>query len=330
MKGWLGLAPLLILLIASTGCDPEWWIDDDSPSNPTCEPPPGACDGLVLGGSATEYPLVMAHGAAGWDDFGLIEYWVGIPKALRDSGYEVHVAEVDPFNHSDVRGPQLAAYIDQVLACTCEEKVNLIAHSQGGIDARYVISTMGYGDKVASLTTVATPHLGTPVADAALGISGPVLQEALDFFLWFAGEFYQDPDNYADFSRALELFSTPGMAEFNELNPNHPGVAYYSWAGRPGIFADGLPGCDTGEVPNPSGFSPIQSLLLPTYTLLGGLSGDDNDGLIPVWSAKWGTFRGCIVADHIRQIGHILGVTPGFDQASFYVGIGDHLASQGW
>src|SRR6185295_1663942 len=73
---------------------------------------------------------------------------------------------------SEVRAQAIAKQIDTILARTGKAKVNLVGHSQGGLDARILASPNGlkYGDRIASVTTVATPHRGTKVADAALGL----------------------------------------------------------------------------------------------------------------------------------------------------------------
>src|SRR5206468_12628217 len=75
----------------------------------------------------------------------------------------------------EVRGAGLAKQIDDTLAATGADKVNIIAHAMGGLDARYVITTLGYGDRVASLTTMSTPHRGAALADFALSLNVPAI-----------------------------------------------------------------------------------------------------------------------------------------------------------
>ena len=77
--------------------------------------------------------------------------------------------------------------------------------------------------------------------------------------------------------------------------------------------------------------------LVPFADVVGKRDGDrpslPNDGLATVASAKWGTFRGCIPADHIEQLGqHSLpdvNVRTGFDIARFYTNVAGDLAEQG-
>src|SRR6185369_9552458 len=86
---------------------------------------------------------------------------------------------VDPFNSSDYRSDQLIAHVEEILAETGKEKVILIGHSQGGLDARAVASKRP--DLVAAVMTVATPHHGSPVSDIALGlVDDPIASSLLD------------------------------------------------------------------------------------------------------------------------------------------------------
>src|SRR5262249_30577462 len=130
---------------------------------------------LAPPGLGPPYPIVLIHGMAGFRNIGPLDYFYGVPDALRKDGHDVWVSRQAPINDADVRGAQAAAYVGQVLAMTGKARVNLIGHSQGGFDARYVASVMG--DRVASVTTVAAPMGGDPIADLALG-AGPSAQQA--------------------------------------------------------------------------------------------------------------------------------------------------------
>ncbi|MCQ5134484.1 esterase/lipase family protein, partial [Coprococcus eutactus] len=57
-------------------------------------------------------------------------------------------------------GHYIADRIKQIIQETGCGKVNLIAHSKGGLDSRYAISMLGMAPYVASLTTINTPHRG--------------------------------------------------------------------------------------------------------------------------------------------------------------------------
>ena len=94
-------------------------------------------------------------------------------RSLEKNGYEVHLTEVDFAGSVEKRSQQLAEQVRKIAGAV---KVDIIAHSMGGLDARHMIVDIpGMADKVASLTTIGTPHLGSPVADAvAAGDPGAI------------------------------------------------------------------------------------------------------------------------------------------------------------
>ncbi|MDO5769368.1 MAG: triacylglycerol lipase [Psychrobacter sp.] len=113
---------------------------------------------------ATKYPIVMAHGFLGWNRaLGFLDYFNDIPQTLIQNGAEVYSTKTSTVNSVEVRGEQLAQQIRTITAVTGSDKVNLIGHSQGGLDARYAAGIDP--QRVASITTVATPHNGAQIGD---------------------------------------------------------------------------------------------------------------------------------------------------------------------
>ena len=85
---------------------------------------------LAAGYTQTKYPIVLVHGLFGFDRIGPVDYWYGIPSALRSDGAKVYVTQVSAANITEVRGEQLLTQVKQILAVTGATKVNLIGHSQ--------------------------------------------------------------------------------------------------------------------------------------------------------------------------------------------------------
>ena len=125
-------------------------------------------------------------------------------ERLRASGVDVHVLRVSPVAHIASRARQLAAQIEQLGA----ERVNIVAHSMGGLDARYAIARLGMAPRVASLTTIGTPHRGTPLAD----LGSALLSGALGGVPAMLG--------------AIRDLCPRQMASFNQEIDDAPGVAY--------------------------------------------------------------------------------------------------------
>lgn len=152
-----------------------------------------------------KYPLLMVHGM-GFRDNRVIGYWGRIPKALEKCGAEVFFGGQDSNGSIEGNAAQLKKTIEAVLRQTGAEKVNIIAHSKGGLEARYLISTMGMADKVASLTTISTPHNGSVTVDRLMDIvPQPLVKLGCGVTdLWFRILGDESPDTYS----AVNSFKT--------------------------------------------------------------------------------------------------------------------------
>ena len=289
------------------------------------------------------YPIVLAHGFFGFEELGgsFLTYFYGVKDALAEAGETaVYTPAVDPFNDSFTRGEELAAAVEAILAETGHEKVVIVAHSQGGIDARYVASTRP--DQVAAIVTISTPHYGTPLIDFVLqSTDNPVLREWVDGLIRLVGRpLWDAAGEETSFFHALQQLSESGAAAFNEEHPNVPGIDYYSIAGRSDLHL----AREKCAVDEPLDFlaafdgtrDPIEPLFSASEELIdGGLfAPEPNDGLVRVSSAKWGTFLGCIPADHMDEIGHLFGDRPGlgnnWDYLQFYIDLAAWIRDQGY
>ena len=112
---------------------------------------------------ACKYPVILVHGLTLRHSkfrraFGRIE------TVLDAEGHDVHVATHDGFGAIETNAEQLREFILEVMKKTGAKKVNLIAHSKGGLDSKYLITNLGMEEKIASLTTLSTPHRGSAIA----------------------------------------------------------------------------------------------------------------------------------------------------------------------
>lgn len=165
-------------------------------------------------------PIVLVHGLLGFDEMKVGNrqvacYFPGIPEALRAAGNRVLLPRVSPTGGIAERAAQLKQFLDRESAT---EPVHLIAHSMGGLDARYMISRLGMADRVLSLTTLGTPHRGTTFAD--WGVHR--LEGMVKPFLLMFGIPHQ----------AFYDLTTASCRRFNEETPDAPGVRYFSVAGE--------------------------------------------------------------------------------------------------
>ncbi len=209
------------------------------------------------------------------------------------------------------------------------EKLNLIGHSQGALDIRYLTTALGYGDRIASLTSIAGPHRGSPVADVAIGlIDGPAEAILNGLTAAFTGIVYGRPDEFPDLTAALESCSSPARAAYNVTWPDDPEVPIYSYAGLSGLLTRGDEVCDGGDLPAPRRGDILAPEFAVSLAFINQITGP-NDGLVAVESARWGHFRGCVRADHLDQVGQLLGVVDSFDFRRFFRDHAQFLADQG-
>ena len=313
---------------------------DDAPSGPVPGADAGSADATPADATARDsasdaaaeldageplgppYPIVLAHGFFGFEEFAgvdFVTYFHGVKDHLAANGEPlVFTPPVDPFNDSTTRGRQLLAHVERIVAETGHARVNLVGHSQGGLDARVVAHERP--DLVASVTTIATPHQGTPISDVVLQlVTRDDWREAADALVRLAGQpLWDEAGEETSLIAAMEQMSSPGMEAFNAEYTDAPGVAYYSLTGRTDWHRGGAT-CGIAAAPDfiarlSAELDPVDPLLEITEIMLDGGFGDPypNDGLVRAEDARWGRFLGCIPADHLDQIGHLLGDHPGF------------------
>lgn len=271
----------------------------------------------------TRYPIVLMHGMGGTDSFlSVLDYFFGIKDDLAAEGYRVETPAVDALADVETRAAQWKEALDALEAAGAGRRFNLIAHSQGGLDARYLLGGLGDGRAV-TLTTVGSPHHGSPIADLAAGVLelDGVDEAAIDAAVAvLAGLVGLDGD---DLSGQIADLTTTSMADFNATVPDNPAVAYYSWSGRSCGWLD-------LDCLDETGGETVDLLLAASYTIIALVEGD-NDGMVPTESAIWGEHLGTLSADHLDEIGQLLDGSGGaFDHRAFYSSEAARLAVAGF
>lgn len=215
-------------------------------------------------------PIVLVPGLLGFDRVAVgpltvARYFPGIEEALSAAGYRVGTAKLGLTAGIVERAGQLRDYIAHRFPA---EPVHVVAHSMGGLDARYMISRLGMAGRVRSLTTIGTPHLGSTFADWAVGRFSRLVRPILTFL--------RVPTD------AFRDLTTASCSRFNEAVPDAPGVAYHAVAGR----------CER---------SSLAPFWWPAAHVVAGAEGP-NDGVVSVRSATYG--RTCEVwdGDHMHLV----------------------------
>jgi triacylglycerol lipase len=261
----------------------------------------------------TRYPIVLVHGMAGFTDLlGVMEYFYGIPDSLRSAGATVFVTQASPFNSPEARGEQVLAQLESILARTGYAKANLIGHSQGGLDARYVASVRP--ELVASLTTVGSPHKGAALADylrahfANGAFDQAVLNTLGDSLGWLLGLLEGKPTLPEDTLAGLDALTSSATFVFNETYPAGvpesscgegasalSGIQYFSWSGST-VFTNVLDTSDYG------------------FGLASLVAAESSDGLVGHCSSHFGqVIRDDYRMNHLDEVNQLFGLVSPFE-----------------
>ena len=262
----------------------------------------------------TKYPILLVHGVF-FRDFKYLNYWGRIPRELKRNGAQVFYGQQQSAASVEDSGRELADRIRAIMEETGCEKVNIIAHSKGGLDARAAISHEGMAPYVATLITINTPHRGCIYAEYLLNKVPETAREKVAAA--YNGALKHLGDENPDFLAAVTDLTESACLARNAETPDMPGVVYesvMSWcrAARNGRF-------------------PLNA----TYPVVRHFDGQ-NDGLVSVESARWGSRFTLLEPQGKRGISHgdVIDLNreniPGFDVREFYVQLVSSLKQRGY
>ncbi|ODQ66406.1 alpha/beta-hydrolase [Nadsonia fulvescens var. elongata DSM 6958] len=273
-----------------------------------------------------ENPIVLCHGLLGFEylstgipAFPRIDYWQGVSELLEDRGAVTMLTHVPAVSSIKLRADALKLNIGQRIKEIQEispekfppgkPKVNIIAHSMGGLDARYLVASLKPSEfDVASLTTICTPHRGSPFADYLINLIG-----GTGLTQYYEISKRVGLDDIKAFHQLTRAYTTK---TFNVEVKNDPEVRYFSYGAR---------------------FSPTPlNIFKWPHSVIQKKEGD-NDGMVSVESAKWGEYLGTLEeADHLDVINwhyrldRLLQLRKTkFDAKLLYLQLADKLAKEG-
>ena len=235
---------------------------------------------------AGSYPIVLVHGILGFDDSNppasILSYWGGMDDYLRSQGVKVLTPGSSAMNSISVRASQTAPQILDFMSSEGAAKVHLLGHSQGGLVSRYLANasyTPSLSGKISTVTTLNAVHRGSPVADIALAIIPDWLEPDVGtVFDTIGGLIYND--NSQDIIAMADSLTTYTLDTFNQAVTNNSSVKYYSYGSK-------MTGVDLIQ-------HPLMSATYPICKIGGNIKGQGkaNDGVVPLSSQKWGTWKG--------------------------------------
>lgn len=269
-----------------------------------------------------------------------VDYWIGVREALEARGCTVITAKVPSFGSIEERAKVLNSFIDTELGKVKRTlakgdvyntnevnsksfkkedkiKVNLIAHSMGGLDCRYLISHIPNKNfEVCSLTTISTPHHGSEMADYVVGLFSDMTQT------------FDVNTKKKLLPPAFYQLTTTYCSHFNKITPDDPSVAYFSY----------------GACFKPRWYN----MFYMSWCVISNLSGGvPNDGMVSIQSARWGRYLGTLEnVDHSDLINwknrlqkefqyRLQGTlkkpqNPDIDILHFYLKVTENLANLGF
>lgn len=263
----------------------------------------------------TKYPILLVHGIF-FRDWQAFNYWGRIPAELIENGAEIYYANQQSAESVEHSAAEIARSIEMIIAETGAEKLNIIAHSKGGLDTRCALSRFGMDKYAATLTTINTPHRGVPFADRVLS---KVSKKTAD--LWdnkYNKLFSALGDKDPHFLKGVTELTAARCARFNAMTPDSPLVEYKSIGSRmPSFFSS----------PFPLNF---------TYLLCRNDSVYGNDGLVTVESMLYWENSEMIPDTKRRGISHgdvvdlMRENIKGFDVREFYIELVKDLKERGY
>ena len=232
----------------------------------------------------TKYPVFLCHG------FGAIGALVK-PSPLhdpcmlmREHGIIAIAPNVVPYASIETRAKNWVRLINETMTRHPFEKVNVVAHSMGGLDIRYAMAHLGLAPKVASLTTLATPHHGTYLANLVLKTPELLTEKISEIVDWFGNNVY--PNERSETYDSVEQLTMDYVQEhFNPNTPDPKDVPIFSYSAAVGK--------GTSLSLNP--------IFLFQNTQIFEKEGL-NDSFVSVESAKWGEHLGTLNLSHLNQI----------------------------
>lgn len=289
----------------------------------------------------TKNPIMLIPGIFAFDQIATIDMFYKIPDAIESEGGTVYTAKVNSFDSSVMRGEELIAQMEDIIASTpwWKKKItkfNLMGHSQGGLTGRYVMAVRP--DLVASLTTLSSPHTGSPVADLMTDTFPPdtVQGEMFEAFANAVGDMVNlmsdNKKSKADIQAMLSEFNAEGAAAFNATYPAGLPTTECG-VGPASVTMDGynIPLYSWGGDRHLTNALDISDPLF-ALTGLAFEIGVANDGITGVCANHFGTVLNDSYAwNHIDANNHVLGAANLFetDPKTVFVNHANRLKGQG-
>lgn len=255
-----------------------------------------------------KYPIVLVHGMM-VRDFKIYRAFRKIRNYISKFDVKVYVTNQDGVGSIENNAAQLKDEILKILEKEKVEKVNLIAHSKGGLDSRYMISMLDMDDHVASLTTLSTPHHGSKMSARIMKLP-KFIASFIAFFINLVFRVFGD--KHPDILTVGKQLSDDYMKGFNEEIVNSNKVYYQSYS---------------SDIDKKATF-----LVFIPHAFSKRCEEENTDGVVSISSSVWGDYQGHIdvEADHFQMAGIYGGKKKIQEVSAFYLSIVKELKEKGF
>lgn len=231
-----------------------------------------------------KHPVLLCHGYGAIASLVKPSPLYDVSLLMRSHNVLAYAPNIVPYATIETRAKGWVRLIQQLTDESETGKINVVAHSMGGLDMRYALSRLNISDRVASFTTVCTPHRGTSLAELTLKTPEAIREKLADFLDWMGDHIY--PQTKSDsVSSAAQLTREYVGNVFNPQMPNVEEIPYYSYSAAVGKGTD----------------EPIRVIARYQNNHIFEEEGP-NDGMVSVKSAKWGEHIKTSNLSHLEQM----------------------------
>lgn len=229
-------------------------------------------------------PVLLCHGYGAIASILKPSPLYDVAMLMRSHNVPAYAPNIIPYAKIETRA---AGWVDIIHTLTDRlscKKINIIAHSMGGLDMRHALSQMDVATKVESFTTVSTPHRGTSLAELTLKTPDAIQEKLAEFLDWVGDNIF--PPGESDAAGSAKQLTRRYITEtFNPATPDVEGIPYYSFSSAVGKNTN----------------QPITVISRFQNNHIFEREGI-NDGIVSVESAKWGTHIKTGNISHLEQM----------------------------
>lgn len=231
-----------------------------------------------------KYPVLLCHGYGAIASLVKPSPLYDVSLLLRSHNVLAYAPNIVPYATIETRAKGWVKLINQLTENAPGKKINVVAHSMGGLDMRYALSKLNAADQVASFTTISTPHRGTSLAELTLKTPEAIRDKLADFLDWMGNHIYPQTQSNSVES-AAQLTRQYVSNVFNPQMPDVDDIPYYSYSSAVGKGTD----------------EPIRVITRYQNNYIFEEEGP-NDGMVSVKSAKWGEHIKTSNLSHLEQM----------------------------